>query len=302
MSIPDYQSVMLPLLKYIEDGREYSLAEIYDYLAKHFELTDAEIKELLPSGKQAVFRNRVGWARTYLKKAGLIEYTKKAHFKISSRGQELLKENPSEINISILKRYPEFIEFKNTRKNSNNTTVNNSFEEIDPEEGLEMNYQRIRSELASELLDTIKKCSPTFFEKLVVELIVSMGYGGSRKDAGEAIGQSGDEGIDGIIKEDRLGLDIIYIQAKRWQGTVGRPEIQKFAGALMGKSAKKGIFITTANFSNEAIEYVKLIDSKIILIEGEQLASLMIDFDVGVTTVNTYEIKKIDSDYFIDEY
>lgn len=300
MSIPGFQDLMLPFMEYVADGKEHSLREIIEYLAKKLGLSEAEQKELLPSGKQAVFNNRVGWTRTYLKKAGLIEATKKAHFIITSQGLECLQEKPVEINVRFLKKYPEFIEFHNHKKGEENTDVD-LLDETSPEEALEMSYQKIRQDLALELLEAVKKCTPGFFEKLVVELLVNMGYGGSRKDAGEAIGQSGDEGIDGIIKEDRLGLDIIYIQAKRWQGTVGRPEIQKFAGALLGKSAKKGIFLTTSGFSKEAIDYATAIESKIVLIDGEKLSSLMFDFGVGVSQVATYEIKRIDSDYFMEE-
>ncbi len=303
MSIPDYQSIMLPFLAFASDGQEHSLREAMDHLAEHFNLTEEELKELLPSGKQAVFRNRVGWARTYLKKAVVIENTKRAHFIITERGRDLLKEKPDKIDVNLLKKYQEFREFINPQKdiNGNGNDKPEVIETLNPEEKLELSYQQLRKELAAELIETVKQCSPEFFEKMVVELLVAMGYGGSRKDAGEAVGKSGDEGIDGIIKEDRLGLDIIYIQAKRWQGTVGRPDIQKFAGALMGKSAKKGIFITTSNFSREAVDFVDKIDSKIILIDGERMAELMTDFGVGVTKVASYDIMKIDSDYFIDE-
>lgn len=300
MGIPDFQTVMLPFMINIEDGKEHSLREIIDSLAIVFNLTDTELKELLPSGKQAVFTNRVGWARTYLKKAGLIEATRKGHFKITSRGQDVLSVEPERISVNYLKKFPEFVEFYTAKKEPIAKPVV-ELEEMNPEESLEMSYLKIRQELAVELLENVKNCSPAFFERMVVELLVTMGYGGSRKDAGEAIGRSGDEGIDGIIKEDRLGLDIIYIQAKRWSETVGRPEIQKFAGALMGKGAKKGVFITTSSFTREALEYAHLIDTRIILIDGEQMANMMIDFGVGVTTVNTYEIKKLDTDYFLDE-
>ena len=298
MSIPDFQSIMLPFLLNLEDGREHSLHEMLNSLANYFKLTESELKELLPSGKQTIFTNRVGWA--YLKKAGLIKPTRRGYFKITSRGQEVLSERPERINISYLSKYPEFVEFKTPKKESNEKAAG-EIEEMNPEEALEMSYQQIRWELATDLLENIRNCSPGFFEQMVVELLVTMGYGGSRKDAGEAIGQSGDEGIDGIIKEDRLGLDIIYIQAKRWSGTVGRPEIQKFAGALMGMGAKKGVFITASSFTKEALEYAQAIDARIILIDGEQMANMMIDFDVGVTTVNTYNIKRLDSDYFINE-
>ncbi len=301
MTIPDYQSIMLPLLKLLANGEEHSLRESIEKLAEIFELSGEEKKELLPSGQQPVFDNRVGWARTYMKKAGLLESTRRGFFKITERGREALKQNPSEINVKFLEQYPEFREFKETRKEKGRVVpeIENA-EKQSPEDLLVYGYQKIRQELADELITQIRSCSPEFFERLVVEMLVKMGYGGSRKDAGRAIGKSGDEGIDGIIKEDKLGLDIIYIQAKRWGNTISRPEIQKFAGALQGHRAKKGIFITTSNFSREALDYASKIDSRIVLIDGEQLAQLMIDHDIGVSKVASYDIKKIDSDYFED--
>lgn len=303
MAIPDYQSVMLPLLKFLADGEEHSLREATEKLSEVFELTEDEKKKLLPSGGQFVFSNRVGWARTYMKKAGLIESTRRGYFKISQKGLETLKQNPSEINVKFLEQYPEFIKFREAGRGKEGKIQPEveTASKQSPEDLLVYGYQEIRQELADEILDQVKSCSPEFFEKLVVELLVKIGYGGSRKDAGEAIGKTGDEGIDGIIKEDKLGLDIIYIQAKRWENTVSRPEIQKFAGALQGKRARKGIFITTSNYSKEALDFVSTIDSKIILIDGVQLAQLMIDYDIGVSRVASYDIKKIDSDYFIEE-
>lgn len=290
---------MLPLLQVFADGQEHELKEAIAKLAADFRLTDEERKELLPSGRQPIFRNRVGWARTYLKKAGLIETTRRACFLITERGRHALAQKPEKITNSFLAQYPEFIEW--TGKPGERRAaqpIMTERNELNPEEALENTYQQVRRDLAQELLARIKEASPEFFEQLVVELLVNMGYGGSRKDAGEAIGKSGDEGIDGIIKEDRLGLDAIYLQAKRWEGTVSRPEIQKFVGALHGKRARKGVFITTSSYSREALDYVKNIDPKVILIDGDQLTSLMIDFGVGVSTVSTYEIKQIDSDYF----
>jgi restriction system protein len=303
MSIPDYQSIMLPLLKFLANQQEYSLRETIENLAQEFKLSDEEKKELLPSGRQAVFVNRVGWARTYMKKAGLIESTRRGFFKITQRGMEALKQSPPEINVKFLEQYPEFVEFRELRRDKEEKLLPEveATEKQSPEDLLVYGYQKIRQELVEELLAQVKACSPEFFERLVVELLVEMGYGGSRKDAGKAIGKTGDGGIDGIIKEDRLGLDIIYIQAKRWEGTVSRPEIQKFAGALQGHRAKKGIFITTSSFTKEALDYISKIDSKIVLIDGEQLAQLMIDNDIGISKVASYDIKKIDSDYFIED-
>ena len=302
MAIPDFQTIMLPLLKVAQDESEHSIGYARDNLADSFGLTEEEKSDLLPSGKQKIFDNRVGWARTYLKKAGLIEYTKRGVFKITARGKDVLKGNPTQIDIRFLEQFPEFIPFRETSKIGQETPE--SLEVINqktPEESLEYAYHKIRQNLAQELLAKIMELSPSFFESLVVELLVKMGYGGSRFDAGRAIGKTGDGGIDGIIKEDKLGLDIIYIQAKRWEGTVGRPEIQKFAGALQGHRASKGVFITTSNFSNEAIDYVSRINNKIVLIDGKQLSELMIEYDIGVSKMVTYELKKIDSDYFSED-
>jgi len=299
MAIPDYQSIMLPLLKFLGDRKEHSLREAIEYLADEFNLSEEERKELLPSEQQFTFDNRVGWARTYLKKAGLIETTKRAYFKISERGIQVLKEKPDDINVKYLNRFPEFVEFRKRKKEKKEKEVIS--DDTPPEELIESAYQSLRDNLAGELLQSVKNCSPSFFEKLVVDLLVKMGYGGTRKDAGQAIGKTGDGGIDGIIKEDRLGLDIVYIQAKRWENTVGRPEIQKFAGALQGMKAKKGIFITTSNFSKDAEHYVRNIEIKIVLIDGETLANLMIDHNIGVSTVSSFELKRIDMDYFTED-
>jgi len=294
MAIPDFQSIMLPLLNFARDQQDHSLREAIEALAETFGLSEEERKELLPSGLQTAFDNRVSWARTYLKKAGLFETPKRGSFRITPRGLEVLKQKPVKIDIAFLEQFPEFIDFQSRRKGGQATGKET------PEESLEAAYQKVRHDLAAELLQTIKSGSPTFFERLVVDVLVKMGYGGTRQDAGKAVGRSGDDGIDGIIKEDRLGLDIIYIQAKRWENVVGRPEVQKFAGALQGHRAKKGIFITTSSFSKDAEDYVSRIDSKIVLIDGAMLAHLMIDHNVGVSPVAAYEIKKIDSDYFTE--
>jgi restriction system protein len=305
MAVPDYQSLMLPLLRYagIKKG-ETSSGEAVDALAKELGLTDEDLKEMLPSGISPTFVNRVGWAATYMKKAGLLEATRRGYYRITSRGQELLKKKPTAINVKLLKEYPEFLEFqqlKGTRsggKGGASGTVTD-ISTATPSEALETAYENLRDELADELLLKLKKSSPTFFERAVVELLVKMGYGGSRADAGKAIGRSGDGGIDGIIKEDRLGLDVVYIQAKRWESNpVGSPDVMQFAGALQAQKANKGIFITTSRFTDDAKKYVAQIGSKIVLIDGEQLTSLMIDNDVGVSTISLYPVKKIDADYF----
>lgn len=304
MTIPDFQSIMLPLMQFASDGQEHSSRESIEYLATHFNLTDEEKQALLPSGKQPIFSNRVGWAKSHLNRAGLLESPRRSIFKITDRGASVLQKKPSVINMGFLKQFPEYLEFIGSTNSSEKTVAKTSEEQViqdTPEEILEYGYQKIRQALAQDLLAKIKCCSPSFFESLVVELLVKMGYGGSIKDAGKAIGKSGDEGIDGMIKEDRLGLDVIYVQAKRWNDSVGRPEIQRFVGALAGQGAKKGIFITTSRFSKEAKEYIPRNETKIVLIDGEQLAEFMIDFNLGVSIVSFYEIKKMDSDYFGDE-
>ena len=300
MAIPDYQSIMLPLLKLALDKKEHSMQDTIERLAALFNLSESERRELLPSGQQEIFDNRVGWARTYLKKAGLIDSPKRGIFVITEKGLSVLKTNPPKINVAFLRQYPEFVEFQTVKKESKETEEDVSSQQT-PEESLEYGYQKLRQALAQDLLNKIKSCSPSFFEKLVVELLVKMGYGGSRRDAGQAIGKSGDEGIDGIIKEDKLGLDVIYIQAKKWEGVVGRPEIMKFVGALQGQHARKGIFITTSYFTEDAMQYAKKVDSKIILLDGDELSKLMIDHDIGVARMASYDIKRIDSDYFSEE-
>jgi len=307
VAIPDYQSLMLPLVLYAKDEQEHSIRDAIESLAEQFQLSDEERKELLPSGQQTTFDNRVGWARTYLKKAGLIEYTRRGYFRVTPRGLSVVNSPPQRINLAFLSNFPEFLEFR-TRRNvqtqddsvlSDGGVTRSLMQDTTPEEVIEDEHQKLRENLAGDLLATVKKCSPAFFERLVIDLLLKMGYGGTRRDAGRAIGRSGDGGIDGVINEDRLGLDAVYVQAKRWDnGTVGRPEIQKFVGALQGQRARKGIFITTSTFSKDAHDYASRIDTRVTLIDGEQLAQFMIDFNVGVSVMAVYELKKIDSDYF----
>lgn len=303
MSIPDYQSILLPLLKMVSDEQTHTLRSLYERLSDEFGLSHEERAELLPSGNQSIIENRIGWAKTYLKKAGLLEYPKRGHVQITHRGLDLLQQGYAELKARDLRQFDEFQEFTNQASESNadaNPTEEVASDEATPTEAIEAAYQRLRAELASEIMSQIKDSSPIFFERLVVDLMIKMGYGGSRKEAGEATRPSADGGIDGIIREDRLGLDTIYLQAKRWDNVVGRPEIQKFAGALQGERAKKGVFITTSSFSREAREYVNNVDSKIVLIDGERLTGLMIDFGVGVSTRQVFEVKQLDSDYFTE--
>lgn len=299
MAIPDLWSLTLPLLKIISDEQEHSLSEVIDSLALEFQLTDDERKEMLPSGVQARFDNRVGWTRTELRLAGLIEITGRGKFRITQRGLEVLRNNPDHINRNFLKQFPEYqttLSRQGTKQGGKDEEINQT-----PEETLELGYQNLRRNLAQELLERIRNCSPRFFEKLVVDLLIAMGYGGSKRDAGQAVGQSGDDGIDGIIKEDKLGLDVVYIQAKRWEATVGRPIVQAFAGSLEGQRARKGVLITTSQFSQDAKDYVNKIEKKIVLIDGEQLAQFMIDHGTGVAEVASYTVKKVDLDYFSEE-
>lgn len=303
MPVPDFQSVMQPLLRYAADGADHTLKDAIATVASEFKLTDEEKATLLPSGRMPVFRNRIYWANTYLQRAGLLSSAKRGVFRITTAGSEALKSGVT-VNVKFLMTIPSFAAF---HKGARSAAESEDKVEIvsdgtrTAEEILEEAHQNIRESLAQELLERVKAGSPAAFEFLVVELLVKMGYGGSRKDAGERVGQSGDGGIDGIIKEDRLGLDVIYIQAKRWQDSVGRPEVQKFVGALQGHHARKGVFLTTSTFTKDASEYAAKVDSKVVLIDGRRLAELMIDFDLGVTTTATYAVKRVDSDYFEEE-
>jgi restriction system protein len=301
MPVPDFQTIMLPLLELAGDGQEHSISEAEDALAVQFNLSQEERRELLPSGGQTFLYNRVGWARTHLKKAGLLVITGRGRFQITDRGKRALSENPERINMKYLKRFPEYVEWHEHPRQGRKRDQGAGEEEEPtqtPQERLEVSYQELRASLAQELLERIKESPSKFFENLVIDLLVAMGYGGSRKDAAQAVGRSGDEGIDGIIKEDRLGLDVVYVQAKRWENPVGRPVVQSFAGSLAGHHARKGIFITTSRFSVDAIEYVKRLEMKIVLIDGEELAGYMMDHGVGVAPEATYVVNRIDLDYF----
>lgn len=297
--IPKYHELMLPLLIAISDREVHTLRDLEILLSDQFNLTREQISRLLPSGSQPMFYNRLGWARTYLKKAGLLSQPQRGHVQITELGLSVHKEKPDKINSRYLSRFDEFRAFKN--RVAPDGGDGNGEDSKTPEELLEENYQVLRDNLASELLSQIKVASPRFFENLVIDLLVRMGYGGSRKDAGQAVGRSGDGGIDGIIKEDKLGLDLIYVQAKRWENTVGRPVVQAFAGSLDGFRAKRGVLITTSEFSSEAKQYVNQIEKRIVLIDGEELAGLMIDHNVAVTPVSEYKVKKVDADYFIED-
>ncbi|MBP6739103.1 MAG: restriction endonuclease [Leptospiraceae bacterium] len=304
MAIPDFQSIMLPVLKFLGDKKDYQSKEIKDYICKEFKLTEEELNQKLPSSNSIpLISNRVAWAEAHMKMAGLIENPKRGTYRITKDGLAVLKNPPETINIKFLNTFDAYKQKREDWKNKESDDSHDIQEEnsLTPDEMVEIGHKKIKNELSTELLLRVKETSPKFFENLVIELLIKMGYGGSLEERGSVVGKSGDEGIDGVIKEDKLGLDIIYIQAKKWEGNVGRPEIQKFVGALQGQRAKKGIFITTSSFNENAYEYVSKIDIKVVLINGEELANLMIDYNVGVALKRNYEIKKIDTDFFLEE-
>jgi restriction system protein len=301
MPIPDYQQFMLPLMQFASNGQEFRLSAAIDAVADQLGLSASDRAEPLPSGTQTKVVNRVSWACIYLAKAGLLDRISRGNYRISEAGRQLLSRKPAQIDNKVLSQYPAFNEFKSLR-----ATKGKAERELDeddngtdtPEDLVEKGYAQLRRALASDLLEKVKHCSPRFFERLVVDLLVAMGYGGTRRDAGKAVGQVGDGGIDGIIKEDKLGLDAVYIQAKRWEGPVGRPVAQGFSGSLDGHRARKGVLITTSRFTDDAREYVERIEKKIVLIDGEELAQLMIDHGIGVADMATYALKRVDADYF----
>ena len=300
MAIPDFQTIMLPLLRLTQDGDDHTLAATRDQLAQEFGLTDEERAQLLPSGRQATFSNRVAWSTSYLRAAMLLEATGRGRFKITGRGLSVLAQEPQRIDIPFLMQFMEFRAFREGPDKPVGGQVSPVVAvEQTPEETFEASYQSLRTSVENELLGRVKAASPAFFEQLVVDLLVAMGYGGSQADAGKAIGQSGDGGIDGVINQDRLGLDTIYLQAKRWEGNVGRPVVQAFVGSLAGQHARRGVLITTSDFSGEARNYVEGIEQRIILVDGAELARLMFEFGVGVTPVGTpYVLKRVDIDFF----
>lgn len=303
MPIPDFQSIMRPVLNAVADGTALGLSALRERIADEFQLSEEERHERLPSGRQTVINNRVGWARTYLNKAGLLSIPVKGQVQITPRGLEALTTGPERITVGWLKRYPEFAEFHTTRPSGSDTEALPVAveEDITPDEQLSQAHQALMKSLADDLLTQVRAATPTFFEQLVVDLMIAMGYGGSRKEAGRATQQTSDDGIDGIIKEDKLGLDVIYLQAKRWSNTVHRPEIDKFIGALTRRRARKGVFITTSEFSAGAREAALGLDIKVVLIDGVELARLMIENSLGCSVKQVYEVKELDNDYFIED-
>jgi restriction system protein len=302
LAIPDFQSLMLPLMQLIADGQPHEMRSATEALGQQFQLTPAEWQEMLPSGRAPLFYNRLAWAKTHLKKAGLIEQPRRGVIAISARGMQVLASNPSRIDSRFLQTFPEYRLPPSGSFPESISIAQTPASELSAEETLESAFLVLRSELANDVLLYVKQCSPHFFEELVVKLLLRMGYGGSREEAGRAMGRTGDGGIDGIINEDRLGLDAIYLQAKRWEGSVGAGEIRDFKGALDAKGAQKGVFITTGTFTAAAREAASVSRSyKIVLIDGTRLADLMIEHDLGVSVAATYHLKRIDSDFFADE-
>lgn len=292
---------MLPALRVLGRTSPQTTSDVRAALAAEFALSDGDLAELLPSGRQPTFANRVAWAYSYLKQAHLISSPKRGVYEITERGRGVLAEQPGRIDIGYLSRYPEFQAFRQPSTESVEsapTTSEGSPADLTPDEQVRSGYRQLREALAGQLLERVRSVSPAGFERLVIDVLVGLGYGGSLSDAGRVVGGGGDEGIDGIIKEDRLGLDFIYVQAKRWQGSVGRPEIQRFAGALQGQRARKGIFITTSTFTADAVNYVGGLQVSIVLIDGRRLAELMMDAKIGVSPVETIAVLRQDEDYF----
>lgn len=309
MAIPDYQSLMRPLLAYTQDGGEKFIRAAFDLLATEFDLSPDERSQMLPSGKQIIFENRVHWARTYLDKAGAIVRTRRSHFQITDRGLQLLRDFPNRIGVADLRQFPEFQKFQAPKEGRDdlpkfeNPTTSDVVEQSTPEEAIQTAEIQIVESLRSDLLERIGEMVPAFFEQLVVDLIVAMGYGGSRTNVAKRIGRSGDEGIDGIVNEDALGLDVVYIQAKRYArgNTIGREQIQQFTGALVGQGAMRGVFFTTSSFTRHAVEYAERVPQRIILVDGDRLTQLMIQYGVGVRVERTVDIRRVDLDYFVQE-
>ncbi len=306
MAVPGYQEFMLPLLKLASDGNEHTISEAMETLASQMSISEVDQDEMLPSGTQTRYYNRVSWAVTYLTKSLLLEKVGRARFRIAARGKEVLAQNPPRVDSAFLEQFPEYKAFKAKKnapsaKDSQEAAIDESSLPdlgVTPEERLETAYGELHDALADDVLERIRKCSPKFFERVVVDVLVAMGYGGSRADAAQVVGKSGDEGIDGVIKEDRLGLDMVYIQAKRWDGPVGPGEIDKFVGSLSRKKAQKGVFITTGTFTSGARNAAREAAVRVVLIDGEQLAEFMIDHGVGVAEHKLYPVKRIDNDYF----
>ena len=297
---------MGPLLGILADEKPHTTKEMIGALSDHFNLSEQERTQRLNSGNQCIIDNRVGWARTYLKKAGLITNPKRGVLEIAERGKQALQSGAI-INNAYLKQFDSFLAFQNVSTNKNTITsttdLSDDEQQQTPQEVIEQAHNLLNNDLADELLEIIRSSDPQFFERLVVKLMLAMGYGGWSAESGKATQYTADGGIDGIINEDPLGLETIYLQAKRYKegNTVGRPDIQAFSGALDMQRARKGVFITTSSFSKDALDYVQRIDKKIILIDGQQLTGLMIKHNLGVSVKETYQIKTLDTDFFNED-
>jgi len=304
MSVPTFQRLMLPLLQCAsEKSGETFLGEISEKIAEQFSLDEADLAQVLPSGKQTVFLNRLNWAKSYIAKAGLLESTRRGYFRITPQGRDFLAQNPSDLNVSVLLNFPQFAAWRDSEKSSTNAVDEEErASEINPEEKIALSFQILTKDLSAELIGRVHSFTPAFFESLIVDLLLAMGYGGGRAEMGRALGRSGDGGIDGVIKEDELGLDVVYIQAKRYApaNAVAASEVRDFVGSLEGHRASKGVFVTTSYFPQSAKDFVDRVSKRVILIDGAELARLMIRHNVGVRTKDTYEIKKIDEDYFVE--
>jgi restriction system protein len=307
MAIPDFQTLMLPVLQFAADKADHTNKDLVEHICERFGLSEEDRKATIPSGRQALVLNRVAWARSYLKIAGLLDTPKHGVFRITTRGLTTLHDKPERIDLKFLRKFPEYLAWRtgsaertlenaDTGENSSASTALPS-----PEEQMDAAFEALRQAVAADIRERLLALSPKRFEVVVVDLLVAMGYGGSRRDAAEVTGKSGDEGIDGLIKEDRLGLDVVYVQAKKWSNSVGRPDVQRFVGALSGQHARKGVFITTSEFTKESREYAAKTEAKVVLIDGRELAQLMIDHGIGVSTAEKYEIKRVDSDYFEED-
>jgi restriction system protein len=310
MAVPDFQSLMLPVVQAYGDGEDHLSSEIRGRVARTLGLSEEDIAEPLPTSRHSRYVNRVAWAHTYLRQSAILDSSRRGHYQITERGKQLLASPPDHIDITYLERYPDFLAYRKRDRNGTGTAVPGRIAAttarvegvaLTPDEQIRAGASELKEALTSQLMERVKRATPAFFESLVIDVLVAMGYGGSHADAGRVVGRSGDGGIDGVIKEDRLGLESIYVQAKRWEATVGRPTIQQFAGALAGHHAKKGVVLTTSAFSQEAIAYAKTLPTTIVLIDGRLLAELMFEFGVGVSDVDTIRLKRVDEEYFGEE-
>lgn len=305
MAVPEFNTIKAPALQFFADGQSHKISEAYAALAKHFALNDADLSEILPSGTQSRWHNRANWACYDLYRAGLLERPKRGLYVITELGKKIAQQKPQKIDREFLMQFSEFAKWIEATESKGQVSEEQKDvslkSEATPNEVMDGAYNSLHTTLKSDILELVRKIDPYRFERLVLDLLLAMGYGGSREEAATVTQKSNDEGIDGLINEDRLGLDRLYIQAKRWQDSVGRPELQSFVGALAGRHAQKGIFITTSDFSTNAREYVKNLPQRVILIDGQRLAELMIEHNIGVLRTYSYEIKRVNSDYFEEE-